>query len=270
MGNEQQDRTFTARRLNEDMYVITGEGCDSYLLLGDNEGIMIDTGMSRRDLGAFVKTLTNLPVTKVINTHGHFDHTGGNGFFKEAYMHPKATKVAKVVFGDPGDYPLDYEIKTVTEGDVIDIGNRKLEIFEIPAHSPGSIAILDTKYRILFSGDELESGQVLIMGTMGDMEAGERDGTLLDHQNNMKKLQKMEDRFDIICPAHNGTPIAKDYIEAYIEAADLVFSGKDEGKKDIASPTYNQSQDHFPKDVENYRRIEHKGASIIYRLDLVK
>ena len=56
-------------------------GCDSYLLLGEREAIMIDAGMSRRDIRAYVSTLTDLPVTKVINTHSHFDHTGGNGFF---------------------------------------------------------------------------------------------------------------------------------------------------------------------------------------------
>ena len=60
MGNEQNDRRFTARRITENTYVITGEGCDCYLLLGENEGLMIDTGMSRRDLKAFVSTLTDL------------------------------------------------------------------------------------------------------------------------------------------------------------------------------------------------------------------
>ncbi len=278
MGNEQLDRRFTARRFFENSYVITGEGCDSYLLLGENEGLMIDTGMSRRNLKEFVSTLTDLPVNKVINTHGHFDHTGGNGFFSEVMMHPDSVPAAKVCFGNPLDYPLDYTIvRTLVEGDVIDLGERRLEIIEIPAHSPGSIAILDIDNRLLFTGDELESAQVLLLGSFDDRLLAEGlikekrpVGTVGTHRENMKKLQKMESRFDIICPAHNGTPITKDYIEAYIEAADLVLSGKDEGKKEIDSPSYNNSQSHFPKDVECFRRIECKGASIIYRRDLGK
>lgn len=38
------------------------------------------------------------------------------------------------------------------KGDVIDLGNRPLEIIELPGHTPGSIGILDVKTRALFAG----------------------------------------------------------------------------------------------------------------------
>ena len=41
------------------------------------------------------------------------------------------------------------------EGNFINFGNIKLEVFETPGHTPGSICLLNKKERILFSGDTL-------------------------------------------------------------------------------------------------------------------
>jgi hydroxyacylglutathione hydrolase len=276
MANEHLDTPFTYRRYDPNTFIIQGEGCDSYLLLGEKEGLMIDTGQSRRNLKEYVQTITDLPVNKVINTHGHFDHTGGNGFFSEIYMHPYAVDDAKRVFGDPADFPLDYTIQTTQEGDTFDLGGRVLEIYDIGSHSSGSIAILDVKNRMLFTGDEVESQQTLLLGSLQEMLNNEKDPadtrprpSVERHQRNMKKLLAMASRFDFMFPAHNGTPICNDYLEAYIEAAQRVLDGTDEGSTDIASPTYGPHLDHFPKDTSRYRRATYKGASLIYRLDLV-
>ena len=69
--NAMEDRIFTARKITPNTYVITGTGCDSYLLLGDESAILIDSGMSKRNLKEFCQTLTDLPFAGVINTHGH-------------------------------------------------------------------------------------------------------------------------------------------------------------------------------------------------------
>ncbi len=41
------------------------------------------------------------------------------------------------------------------EGDILDLGNMKLEVLEVPGHTPGSIALFDKEHGILFSGDTL-------------------------------------------------------------------------------------------------------------------
>ena len=48
-----------------------------YLLIGSEKAMLIDTAYGDGDLRAFVETITDKPVM-VCNTHGHFDHTGGN------------------------------------------------------------------------------------------------------------------------------------------------------------------------------------------------
>ena len=44
----------------------------------------------------------------------------------------------------------------MTQGDIIDLGDRPLKIIDIPGHTPGSIAILDVKNRVLISGDSVD------------------------------------------------------------------------------------------------------------------
>jgi hydroxyacylglutathione hydrolase len=241
---------FVARKFNKNTWVIEGVGCYSYLVLGSGRAMMVDTGMSKTNLREFVETLTELPVS-VVNTHGHFDHTGGNGWFDEVYMHPSSVGDAKKCFGDTADYPLDYEIKTVTEGYIFDLGGRTLEVIEIPAHNAGSIALLDKENRMLFTGDELEAGQVLLMLGNGSVE---------EHQANMKKLKERINEFDIICPAHNGTPIDNSYVDAYIENDQRVMDGI-EGKMEIHSPSFPAG---FMPGNEYLRRSEYKGSSIVY------
>ncbi|MBW9152261.1 MBL fold metallo-hydrolase [Clostridium estertheticum] len=45
----------------------------------------------------------------------------------------------------------------VKEGHVFDLGERELEVMYLPGHTNGSIALLDRKNRVLFSGDTISS-----------------------------------------------------------------------------------------------------------------
>ncbi|MBR0087190.1 MAG: MBL fold metallo-hydrolase [Lachnospiraceae bacterium] len=190
-----------------------------YLLIGDEKAALIDTFYGYGDLRQLVETITDKPVM-VINTHGHYDHTGGNSFWPEAYMSEYAATEAKRAFGeelqkiaDSHAYP-DYNINILRDGDVIELGNHTLEIISIGAHSPGSIAILDKTERILYSGDEMEAGQVLIGRSK-----------VPAHLETMLKLKKFEDQFDFINSAHNGTHLTKDYLEDFIELDNRLIAG---------------------------------------------
>ena len=274
MANAEKDPIFTYRVLFKNTFVIHGCGCDSYLLLGEREAVMIDAGMSRRDIRAYVSTLTDLPVTKVINTHSHFDHTGGNGFFDTVYITESASRSAKntIGAGDAADFLLDYDFTFIQEGDIVDIGDRPLKIIELDCHSQGNIAVLDINNRLLFTGDEVECGQVLLLPGFGEkpgQHIARPASTVEKYLRTVQKLKTFEAQFDFILPSHNGTPIDPCYIDWYIELAQMILSGY-EGKEDCSSPTFGPHLGHFPKKEANYRRGEWKGASLIYCADLVK
>lgn len=54
------------------------------------------------------------------------------------------------------DFSGEYERIVVKEGDVIDLGGRKLEVIELSGHTRGSLAFLDRKNRVIFTGDEMD------------------------------------------------------------------------------------------------------------------
>jgi glyoxylase-like metal-dependent hydrolase (beta-lactamase superfamily II) len=79
-------------KVKDNLYIITGSGAaDTSAFSGGNVAVFItDAGVTLVDtkLPGFgptilerIKTVTNKPVTRIINTHTHGDHTGGNPFF---------------------------------------------------------------------------------------------------------------------------------------------------------------------------------------------
>lgn len=82
-------------KVKDNLYVITGSGAeDQNAFSGGNTAVFItDSGVTLVDtklpgwgptILERIKTVTNKPVTRIINTHTHGDHTGGNPFFMRA------------------------------------------------------------------------------------------------------------------------------------------------------------------------------------------
>jgi glyoxylase-like metal-dependent hydrolase (beta-lactamase superfamily II) len=108
-------------------------------------------------------------------THVHLDHAGGAGFLAEAcpnadvYVHeigaPHLVDPSRLVEGtkravqDEWQYyvepkPVPEErITSVSDGDVIDLGDRALEVHHAPGHAPHQVIYFDPDARAVFSGD---------------------------------------------------------------------------------------------------------------------
>src|SRR6266446_5821166 len=56
----------------------------SYLIVGDKQALLFDTGMGISDLRKVTAALTRLPIV-VLNSHTHNDHVGGNWQFETIY-----------------------------------------------------------------------------------------------------------------------------------------------------------------------------------------
>ncbi|MCR5528463.1 MAG: MBL fold metallo-hydrolase [Saccharofermentans sp.] len=132
-----------------------------YLIEGEDKALVIDTMNAHCDLKATVRSLTDKPLM-VVNTHGHGDHIFGNMYFDEAYMNPADTDLSRM-FLDTDDF-REYikergqvmpPFKDIRGGDVIDLGGRTLEVYDVPGHTKGSIFLLLREDRILFAGDSV-------------------------------------------------------------------------------------------------------------------
>ena len=123
--------SYMSWKLNNDTHIISFMGGSQfmYLLEGDEKALLIDTGWGAGNLREFVEKLTTKPVL-VTNTHGHLDHSGGNGEWESIMMLPGAEADLFMCHRLPFDvsklpYP-NYEHKIVCDGDVIDLFNNNL------------------------------------------------------------------------------------------------------------------------------------------------
>ena len=87
-------------------------------------------------------------ITKILNTHWHPDHTGGNLAIKQA--------TGAEIWGPAGENGrvpgLD---RPLAEGDRISIGGHSAEVWEVPGHTLGHIAYIFADDEIAFVGDTL-------------------------------------------------------------------------------------------------------------------
>lgn len=201
-------------KINDNTWRFEDDSVRFFLFCGTKQAALIDSGMNVPDAKMIAEGLTDLPLI-LINTHADPDHISGNSAFDEVYMSPDEEENYRA-FGGSG------KIIPIHEGDVIDLGDRPLRIIDIPGHTPGSIAIIDEKNRVLVSGDSVEDGNVFMFGERRDIDR---------YIPSMEHLLEYTDAFDEIYPMHGSFPVKNDLIGKLIEGAKLIKSGAVEGKK---------------------------------------
>jgi len=124
------------------------------------DDLLIDTGFPRT-AKKLLSYLKNKKINKIVNTHGHMDHTGGNsllqGYFRCRIYHYPAkrsyTVVEKLLFGKLKNFTSE------TPPEKINTENHSFEILYTPGHSDDHITLFEKKKRYIFSGDLVLHGE---------------------------------------------------------------------------------------------------------------
>ena len=141
---------------------------NSYLVVGEEKALLFDLAINQENLWDYACSLTDRPVQLVLS-HGHVDHIFYLNKREEVWLHPDDMDMVKN--GVPGvnepTHPCPV-LHSLNEGDVIELGNRKLTVYHIPGHTPGSILLLDQKTKLLLSGDSV--ARRLLFGVGSDVK----------------------------------------------------------------------------------------------------
>ncbi len=132
-------------------------------------------------------------LTRILSTHHHVDHVGGNLELKRA-TGCRVTGAAKDALRIPG---ID---EKVSEGDVLSIGGHRVKILEVPGHTTGHIAYWLEGAAALFCGDTLFS---LGCGRLFE-------GTAADMWSSLTKLRALPSETRVCC-AHEYTIANADF-----------------------------------------------------------
>jgi glyoxylase-like metal-dependent hydrolase (beta-lactamase superfamily II) len=211
----------------------------SYLVIGSEKALLFDTGMGISNIKAVVDGLTGLPVS-VLNSHTHNDHVGDNWRFTVVYGMPTdftrmnakgstADAQAELAAGQIcGSLPPGFDAKSyrtrafhisqwLHDGDKINLGNRTLEVISTPGHTPDSIALLDERNGLLFTGDTFYLGPIYLYRPETDLDA---------YVVSVKRLAELAPRLKLLLPAHNVPVAEPSYLPRVLEAIQQVRHGQ--------------------------------------------
>lgn len=159
-------KRFTFNILNVNTYVLIGEKT--------NEAIVIDPGcQSAEERETFKDYIisNNLKIKRVIDTHLHFDHIYGQRFVEETFgVGAEACKKDITFLNHYQDLlvmfnmPMDDEALPLkgylVDGDVVEVGSIRLNVLQVPGHSPGGLAFYEEKEHCAFVGDTILEGGI--------------------------------------------------------------------------------------------------------------
>ena len=191
-------------------WIIEDSGVRCFVLEGEEYTALIDTGMMIEDIRSIVKGLSDKPI-RLLNTHADRDHIGCNSQFDTVCLGIHELQHYRLNHVDQKLIPL-------YEGDVIDLGNRKLIVYDLSGHTPGSIAFYDENNEVLISGDPIQKdGRVFMFG---------EQRSLAGYVKSLERLLECKPAIREIWPSHAELPLDDSYIEKCLEDGKGLLQGK--------------------------------------------
>jgi glyoxylase-like metal-dependent hydrolase (beta-lactamase superfamily II) len=240
---DQDQDWFEVYRIADGVFAIYEPGqfeeVISFLVTGEDRALLFDTGLGIGDMKRVVEQLTDLDVV-VLNSHTHYDHIGGNHQFDTIYGRDTEYTRGRAAGSPPeavaefldegwvwkplpeGFVAAEFRSRPFTitrivdEGDVIDLGGRRLEILSTPGHAPDAICLLDRDNRILLTGDSFY---------LAPLYTHLEGSDFLDYSNTATRLAGLADDIDAAMTSHNVPVVEPAYMTALGDAFAAIESG---------------------------------------------
>lgn len=189
-------------------FLVMGPLENNVYLISDGSGtFVVDPS---QDVEQILSALDGAPLDAIVITHAHWDHMGAAAALREATGAPViASAIDAPLIEHPTDIgtsrtatpcPVD---RTVSNGDIVRVGNMEWKVIATPGHSKGSICL----FCIPQFGNHADGLPVLVSGdTLFAGATGRTDfegGSVADMAASMKKLAALPDDTAVL-PGHNS------------------------------------------------------------------
>ncbi len=238
-----QNKFFKAYKLMDGVTCIAGLAFElCYLIEGTDRALLIDGLTGVGSLAAFVRELTDLPVTLAL-THGHIDHAGMAWETGECYLQPDDIALV-YTRGDPAerlafangtrnggaprysflslaDVPAPGPLKTypIYTGDIFDLGGTQIEVIQVPGHTYGTVVFLDRARRLVFSGDACNPNTLVNL---------EGSTTIEEYLESLRFFKTYQGDFDVMYGGHGMTAVPNTIIDDGILLCEDILAGRDD------------------------------------------
>ncbi|WKB81624.1 MBL fold metallo-hydrolase [Cellulophaga lytica] len=224
------DVHITVEKLTPEMYMLTGQGGNIGVYIGEDYVFMIDDQFSRLSLKIkqAIKSITTKPIAYLLNTHMHGDHTGGNSNFNDKtttiVAHQKVRERLieenkEVVSTNKLDSVTAYKkLPEITFSDAMlfyDADETIMATHVHNAHTDGDAQIYFSKNNVLHMGDTYFSSKYPYI----DLNRG---GSVVGYINALKKASILANEDTKIIPGH-GKLSNKKELENYILMLEAIY-----------------------------------------------
>ena len=196
------------QKVKDNLYYIFGQGGNSTVFLTANGVVLVDTKLANNSQAILdqIKTVTNKPVTTIINTHVHGDHTGSNDAFPASVeiIAQENTK-ANMTKLQPPVKPVGMPDRTFKDTLTLNAGNDRVDLYYFGrGHTNGDAVVVFPAARVAAVGDLFAWKQPPYVDTMNGGSVVELPATLdkvskgigsvdMIITGHMEPLQKMSD-----------------------------------------------------------------------------
>lgn len=202
-----------------------------YLIVGDDQALLFDTGYGVGNLTEAIRTVTSKPFVVVLG-HGHIDHANGAYQFEKAYLHegdfllcrqhtsPEfragiLEQYAASGMALPASFNTDAfckagmgNLEKLEVGRVFDLGGLHVEVISMPGHTAGSIGLLIQEKQTLLVSDSANSHIWMFLDESLSIKA---------YIRMLEKILELD--FHTFFYGHGNQSLSKSEFQKYIRAA---------------------------------------------------
>ena len=137
-------------QIDENLFVVVGgngRGSNVGVFVGADEVVLVDamTEEANQHLLSAIHSITDKPVTYVINTHSDSDHAGGNAFFSD--------RGATIISHENAEYSNALWDSTFSDTLSLQIGPETIRLHHVVSHAFDDVIIAFDKSNAVFLGD---------------------------------------------------------------------------------------------------------------------
>lgn len=204
----------TIEKVAVNLYTIPGQGGNTAVFVTGSGVVLVDTKLANNGQAILdqVKTVTDKPVSHIINTHTHGDHTGSNDFFPASVeivtQENTAANMQKLPAFQEESKKHGLPDKTFKSKMTLLKGKESIDLYYFgPAHTNGDAFVVFRNLRVMHAGDVFATkGQPLIDGLNG--------GSGVDYPETIRKAVSSIKNVDVVITGHsNSTMKWQDFVD---------------------------------------------------------
>jgi glyoxylase-like metal-dependent hydrolase (beta-lactamase superfamily II) len=193
--------TGTIRNVRGNLYIVPGQGPNTAVFVTKTGVVLVDTKLANNGEAILkqVRTVTDLPITTIINTHSHPDHNGSNDYFPPTVEVVTHENLQKRVAANQKTAALPNMLPDRTFKDRLTLGSGadRIDLYYFgPGHTDNDAFVVFPAVRTMHAGDLMAWN----MGPLIDRNAG---GSVIALADTLEKAARGIRNVDLVIEGHD-------------------------------------------------------------------